>query len=672
MKRRLAVLLAFLAPVALAREVPPLLDRDVVHALSQEISGELAKRNLERVVLSHRMRGSEEFGEATRHLADQVRNYGLYGIEILELPADGEIFYGTQRSRPPWNATFAELWETGVDGEDLVRIASWDSMPMRLAQDSESASVTARLIDVGSGTSTADYEGKQVRGSIVLTSSQPGSVADLAVGEYGAAGIVSWAQNQRTAWWGENEDLVRWGHLETFSEFPAFAFMLSPKEARGLQRRLAAGESITLRADVRAGKEPGAYEILTATIPGETDEEIVYSCHLDHPRPGANDNASGCVAILEVARSLSKLIAEGKLPQPRRTIRFVWPPEIEGTMALLTARRDITAKTVAAIHLDMVGGGPETKAVFHVTRGPASLPSFIYDVSQDIGRWVNARTSDLAKTGSSAFPLVENTGGKEPLQAEMADFTIGSDHQIFTEGSFRIPAVYLNDWPDRYIHTTWDTSANIDPTKLKRSIFIAAATGWALANIGPDDVPEIVSIVERGALRRTAGMLERRGELDPREAANLVRFHSWYERELASSIERFVPIGDGERERLDRFLSRIEEISGEAGTRPGDSGTAALVYRRNPEIPGPVSVFGYDYLEAHYGRARTAELQLLKVSGGRRGSGADYAYEALNFVGGERTVGEIRDALSAIYGPIPIEVLAEYFRALESIDLISR
>ena len=29
----------------------------------------------------------------------------------------------------------------------------------------------------------------------------------------------------------------------------------------------------------------------------------------------------------------------------------------------------------------MVGGGPQTKATFHVTRGPASLPSFVNDVA---------------------------------------------------------------------------------------------------------------------------------------------------------------------------------------------------------------------------------------------------------------------------------------------------
>jgi len=36
----------------------------------------------------------------------------------------------------------------------------------------------------------------------------------------------------------------------------------------------------------------------------------------------------------------------------------------------------------------------------------------------------------------------------------------------------------LNDWPDRYIHTNFDTAANIDPTKLKRAAFIGAASGY--------------------------------------------------------------------------------------------------------------------------------------------------------------------------------------------------
>ena len=108
--------------------------------------------------------------------------------------------------------------------------------------------------------------------------------------------------------------------------------MISLKQARGFQQRLAGGEQIKLHAIVKAGKHKGFYDIVTAVIPGIDpklkNEEIAFSCHLDHQKPGANDNASGSVTILEIARVYSKLIREGKLPKPKRTIRFIWPPEI--------------------------------------------------------------------------------------------------------------------------------------------------------------------------------------------------------------------------------------------------------------------------------------------------------------------------------------------------------
>src|SRR5205814_506965 len=159
---------------------------------------------------------------------------------------------------------------------------------------------------------------------------------------------------------------------ETFSEHKTFGFMVSLKTARAMKERLAHGEKIRLHAVVKAGEDPGAYEVVTAAIPGADaklkEEEIAFSCHLDHQRPGANDNASGCVTILEVARTLQKLIGEGKLERPARTIRFIFPPEIEGTLTLLNAKPEFAKRTKAVVHMDMVGGGAETKAVFHVTR----------------------------------------------------------------------------------------------------------------------------------------------------------------------------------------------------------------------------------------------------------------------------------------------------------------
>ena len=666
-----------LVPLPLAAQRHSLLPDSAIAALAGELSGETAKRNLERLAGEHRIRGSLGFRRAAQYIVERLTAYGLSDARIESLPADGKRFYGTQRSRPPWDAEFAELWllrQNGTSWERSERLASWDGMPVSLAQDSESGQATGLLVDVGEGTSERDYAGKDVRGNLVLTSQQPGAIQDLAVGRFGAAGIVSFAQNQRTAWWGEDENLVRWGHMETFSAHPTFAFMVSLKQGRALRQRLLRGEAIRLEARVRAGKHAGGYEVVTATIPGADPalrtQEIAFSCHLDHQRPGANDNASGCVAILEAARALAKLIAEGRLARPARTLRFIWPPEIEGTLAMLNGVPGLAERIRAAIHMDMVGGGPETGATFHVTRGPGSLPSFVYDVGAEFGALVNRESDDFAGTGMARFPLVSPEGGKEPLRAEFPAFSMGSDHEVYTEGSFRIPAIYLNDWPDRYIHTNFDTPANIDATKLERAAFIGAASGYYLATIGAADAGALLELVQRGALRRTAAMLERRGALLPREAMNLTLHHFRAEQAIVSSIEGFAALTAAERGGAEHFVTSLERST------PGSSArvtapAGGAVYRRNPEVKGPMSVFGYNYFNDKYGEERAGTLRIFRHAG-LWGSGGEYAYEVLNLVDGRRSPAEIRDAVSAIYGPIPLEVVVEFLGALEAVGAVVR
>ena len=55
---------------------------------------------------------------------------------------------------------------------------------------------------------------------------------------------------------------------------------------------------------------------------------------------------------------------------------------------------------------------------------------------------------------------------------------------------------------------------------------------------------------------------------------------------------------------------------------------------------------------------------------GLRGSGGEYTYETLNLVNGKRTALDIRNELSAEFGPIPFEIVIEYLETLESIDVI--
>jgi hypothetical protein len=635
--------LALLAIPAFA-QTPPLLPEKTVAALANELSGETAKRNLEGLARFHRQRGSKGFHAAAELIAERAGAYGLSHVEILKFPADGKIFYGTQRSRQAWDADEGELSEV-KDGTE-VKMASYAAEPIVLAENSESADVTADLVDVGGGTKEDDYTGKDVAGKIVLVAGMAGSVQDLAVDKFKAAGIVSYAQNQKTAWSGDNDNLIRWGHLESFSPNPTFAFMISLKTARALKDRLTQGEHIRLHAKVTAGQHAAAYEVVTATIEGTSDKEsqIAFSCHLDHQRPGANDNASGCVTILEVARTLQKLITDGKLARPVRTLRFIWPPEVEGTVTLLNAKPELARHIAAAVHMDMVGGGPETKAVFHVTRGPMSLPSFVHDVAWSFASWVNTESYRFAAGDEADYPLIAPEGGKEPLRAEYSAYTMGSDHDVYQDSSFGIPTIYLNDWPDRYIHTNFDTAANIDPTKLKRAAFIGAASGYFLANFSVTDLPAARRAVEIGKLLRAAQAMERgqdRAVLNQYEAS------------------------------IDGILGRLHGDVFARSPPPPSSRVHdnTAVFQRRPEPRGQLVVFGYDYFADHAKAAGIPTPRLLSYEGSW-GSGEEYAYETLNFCDGGHTAHQIAAELAVEFGPVPEELVVEYLRGLEKIGVV--
>ncbi len=667
--------ISIIGNTALAQQIPLGQEKLISH-LNEELSGESAKRNLEFISRLHRMRGSKDYKKATDFIQSKLTDYNLESIEMIHIPTDGKTMYGTQKSRMAWDVDFAELWEVEQQNGKWIhkiKIADWESIPLVLAQDSNHGEVTATLVDIGSGTQESDYTNKNVKRKLVLTSSQPGSVVSLAIEKYGAVGIISYAQNQVTAWYKENENLIRWGHLESFAKTKTFAFMVSLKQARAYQKRLKNREVITLHAKVIASLHPGNYEILTAIIEGSDSklkhEEIAFTCHLDHPRPGANDNASGCVAILEVARTLKKLIDENKIERPKRTIRFIWSPEIEGTIALLNYRPELAENIKFNIHMDMVGGGPETKVIFHVSRSPQSIVSFINDVAEIFGDFVNKNSDDYASGVNVKFPMVSIEGGKEPLHAVLGQFHMGSDFQVFSEGSFRIPSIYLHDWPDRYIHTNYDVPANIDPTKLKRSGFIGASSAYYLASFGNEDLSLLVSLLKRQVLKRSAQMLQFAQALSVEEGENM-KYYFWvHEEERFDSLTPFANGTNKFRENYSTFIENLKRTIGKGQPHVLNHSEATKVYRRNSEIKGPMSVFGYNYFTAHFDSNK--KTPALFNYNGERGSGGEYAYEALNFVDGKRDVLEIRNLLSAEFGSIPLELVIEYLDAMRTINVIN-
>jgi hypothetical protein len=82
---------------------------------------------------------------------------------------------------------------------------------------------------------------------------------------------------------------------------------------------------------------------------------------------------------------------------------------------------------------------------------------------------------------------------------------------------------------------------------------------------------------------------------------------------------------------------------------------------------GPLTYQNDDVLLARLGKERYGKIKLLNSEAtpmlNVRDQGELYAYEIANFVNGKRSVGEIRDAVSAEYGPLPLALVADYLQA---------
>src|SRR5437867_9304956 len=225
-----------------------LLDRTVLQALDEELSGVAAKDHVARLTQFHRVPASPGFHDAVEYLMGRAKAFGLSDVHVETFPGDGETWFGTLHGNRGWRVDGGSLDEVTPQPR---RIISYDDVRLAIADNSESADVTAELVDVGSGARDTDYEGKTVKGKLVLCDSTPSACHYQAVEQRGALGLVSYNSNQVSAWWRDNQDLIRWGHLDARGRNNKFAIMISLREARSLQQRLARGEHITLHAVVR-------------------------------------------------------------------------------------------------------------------------------------------------------------------------------------------------------------------------------------------------------------------------------------------------------------------------------------------------------------------------------------------------------------------------------------
>jgi hypothetical protein len=651
MSRTAAVVALLVAPTLFAAErAIPFWPDSVTDAIHAAVNGQEALETVRGLGRFHRVHGSPGFAAAAAFMRDKAAAAGLADATVEHLPADGETRYAHFRSYYGWDGREARLDEVSPRPQPIAR---FPELPVALADYSQDADVTAALVSVGAGTSPRDYDGKDVKGKLVLASGALPTVHRMAVEERGALGFLSDFPNQTTAWSGDDRDLVRWGHLSPYQLRNAFAFMLSKRQADALRARLAAGEAIQLRAVVKAKMVKASYDIVSATIPGSDPAagEVVLTAHLCHQSAGANDNASGSAAILEVARALSQAIRSGALPQPRLTIRFLWVPEIAGSQAWLARHPDIAGRIVGGIHMDMVGGLlSTTKGTFHLSRTAESLPHVLNDIGRAFFDQVVAASARHAERGGDPYAgFVTPGASRELFLGDIRALELGSDHEVFEAAGWGIPMLYFHDWPDVTIHTNKDQPENLDATKLGRVAYLGTGIAYTLAALPDAEAPKLATLVRESAELALARARREQALAEvPRDGAlRVAEARAQVDATIASSVRRWPSTRN-----LNDLLTTPKVPVASA------PGRDARVPVRNPEIRGPLGVYYFDYLAEKLAGSGANDTTSM-------GEHEDLlTYEALNLTDGKRSVAEIRDVLTGRYAPLDIAAVAAYFDRL--------
>jgi hypothetical protein len=356
---------------------------------------------------------------------------------------------------------------------------------------------------------------------------------------------------------GELDDALKytsfwWGGEEK----PAFGFVLTPRTGRWLRGLVEKGrkakDPVRVWAKVDSSIYEGSIENAVATIPGESEEEVVVVAHICHPQPSANDNASGSGAAMEAARALGRLIARGDLKKPRRAIRFTLVPEMTGTYCYLAANEAGIGRIVAALNLDMVGerqevcGGP-----LILEETPGALPSYVNALMEAIYDEAKAEAANLG--GSSKYALFKHA---------ISPFSGGSDHYIYSDPTVGVPCPMFIQWPDKFYHTSWDTIDKVDPEMLRKVALMCATYAYFIAMAGPEESIWLASEAAAREKRELVSYVQRKMG----EAMSAASEGEEPGKRLAEALSM---LGRAIRYRLDRGVGAIRSVSRLAGGDPG-------------------------------------------------------------------------------------------------------
>ncbi len=465
------------------KEDRTLLSHQQMTAIINEVSGERAMHHVLELVPYQFVRPPSEYQTHFREaevMAKFAKEYGFSNVVIEDYP-NGQTY----------QPVVGELWTTTPK---TAKIYDIHDIPEALASTNANGDISGDLVSVGQGTNQ-DFVGKDVKGKFVLSLAPNGLAATynraVEFGAIGVIGISAIGAGDRAT---DYANAIVWTTVNAKPNTAAWA--VSPRAARELETMINSGSKVAIRSVTKTEQVPNKQEIVHAEIPGDgsTAQEVAIGGHLfeSYIKQGANDDNSGCALTLEIGRAYLKLIAEGKLPHPKRTINFNWVQEISGTNAWFKAHPEKQKVLIGDLNFDMEGIRlTQSRSFWLLQRTPDTFPSYLNDIAQSMMEYVAEISRERVRyrrglNGYGASQPVDSPNGSTDAFYIKIDRHYGSsDHVTYMQHG--IPAVMFITWPDMWYHSSQDTPDKQDPTQYKRAASVGTGALVALAS-GTDEM----------------------------------------------------------------------------------------------------------------------------------------------------------------------------------------
>ncbi|WP_229783302.1 M28 family peptidase [Pilimelia anulata] len=554
----------------------------------QAITHDQLRHDLTTVAGIDRLQGSHGLNNLADDIADRAAACGL-DVQVRRYqpgaPDARWWNYTAPQAGSPRAASLTILGETGP-------VTSYPLDPCTLARGSAStppSGIRAPLIDL------ARTPQPRVPGAFVI-SPPLGRFALRTLVEqlhdWGAIGLALRSTRRE----GCDDTVI--DRMELPDGCPLVGFSVSASQSNRLQAAAANNGHVHVHAE----HDPAApMPLVYARRRHRTGGQLgVLIAHLCHPAPGADDNASGVAALLSIARAAHHIYGPDRGPN----LAFLWAPEMVGTAAYLHDIADHPDhKPAFALSLDMLGGDPNIcGGVLTIEQSPDHLPAPLAGALEAAARAV----SPAAVSYSTAVQL-------PTWPRAVVPFVGASDHLLFADRSIGIPAAHITRLPNRFHHTSHDTTATISYPELHRAAVTTAVAVTALSTGGPALAQVIDAVADLGCRRLTALIISADG-------ANTTAEDLRHTAEVADGALRTLQLWhptmltdiNHTRAHLADIADRLIP-SGE--TAPStDSATAAVPLRR---WQGPWNLHNLDHALSRDGRTRLARLLV--------GGAADYA-----------------------------------------------